>query len=184
MEKAKRVVKAKGAAKKGAKVADKGAHVVAKVATAPKAEKAVKTAEVSATPTKGRGLVAYRNNQPSPYAGLQGVAKGAYTLAALIVAGLVKKVGEGFELANGGSMLMLREITGLPNQHHRANGNFADGKLTKQGLQWFTQRVRGEGPTYNTMSETVDTLVTAMRESGIRNIEGRRIEITKKVIVD
>lgn len=154
------------AAKKGATVSKKGAAVVAPVAVAAKARHAF--IPVSAT----------------FYSGLRGVAKGAYTIAALVVAGMAKVVGDEIAKGDSPSIGLFRAIVGdTPIGYHRKGGNIKGSALTAEGIAFFNARLSGNAPTFNTDPETMRAFVAAMSKGGKVEIGADSVEFTKKLSV-
>jgi hypothetical protein len=155
---------AKGAASKGAKVEK---PVAAKVETvAPKSRAAF--IPVSAT----------------FYSGLKGVAKGAYTIAALVVAGMAKVVGDEIAKGDNASIGLFRAIVGdTPIGYHRKGGNIKGSNLTADGIAFFNARLSGNAPTFNTDPETMRAFVAAMSKGGKVEIGSEAVEFSKQVKV-
>jgi len=167
-------------AKRNIKTAPKAAtKAPAKKAVAKAVSKAVaaKAVRADTMPT-----VAYANAGSSAYAGLRGVAKGAYTAAAMIVSGIAT-ITDGVLSASDGNLALFDAITDKVSAYHRSKFGRFDGKgLTPVGVEHFNARNEGKASTYNTHATTIADFVQAMREGGTVMIAGAgEVKVTRKV---
>jgi hypothetical protein len=166
------------AAKKGATASKKGAD---KKVTAPAVVAAKVVAPAVAAP-KARS--AFIPVSATFYSGLRGVSKGAYTIAALVVAGMAKVNGDEIAKGDSPSIGLFRAIVGdTPIGYHRKGGNIKGSALTAEGIAFFNARLSGNAPTFNTDPETMRAFVAAMSKGGKVEIGADSVEFTKKLSV-
>ena len=146
---------------------------------------AIKPASLSANvrAEENGTLVAYANSGASPYSGLKGAARGAYTTAALIVSRFIQIEGDSAKHNPNGSIALFNLIVGKGVKAHHAD-KFDANKLNAKGFAYFASaRVDGTAPAYGTDQETVLAFVDAMQNSrtDVPVGDGTTVSITRKV---
>jgi len=172
------------AAPKAASKAAKAATTATKAQTkAPAKKAATATAAAPALETrKAFGSV----DKGTPYSAFETHATfSAYTVAALIVSGMVKLSANGTPSKPAGKAFpgLFRMLTGKTAWSHWTKaGRIETGALTAQGLNEIQARLSGQSRGYNTTAETVAAFAETMAKGGETKVNGKVYRFTRETV--
>ena len=119
----------------------------------------------------------------TPFTGIpnRSTVKGALLLSALIASGMARlNKGSSISTTGKGNRDAFTRLVGpTPYNQHKKDGKFEDGVLTKEGAAFFSKRMDGTAPTYNTDRDTVEQIAVAMQKGGTVN----GVEFAREIVI-